>query len=258
MFFETFLADDVRYAYAKSPLLAKLFAERATIDAVSQALEVPIAKAHKGKLTDGDAKAALEQHVNHLRSMKASPWHGLSAADVAAAGLVKSTLPVATKDRAFSSTKREADLTAPVAKLMSGYGFTVFDEVSTGRCRADLLGWKDGIFSPTVIVLELKNTVKDFERGMNQVATYAGYAHEVWVACTPWAAAKCLDEHSRGKAVHAWDPMWLKNKLEGVGCGLVLVEFGQAVIVQRPRKNDVDSKRVAETRSALVGRKALV
>lgn len=57
--------------------------------------------------------------------------------------------------------------------------------------------------------------------------------------------------------MHTWDPKWLKNKLEAVGCGLVLVEAEKAHIVHRPRSNDVDAKRVAEVRTALAGRKPL-
>ena len=87
MFFETTFANKIRYAYARSPALAKLFEERATVDAVIRALGVPIATGHRGKLSDREAAAALQAHVAHLSSLRTSPWHGLNQAEIAVVGL---------------------------------------------------------------------------------------------------------------------------------------------------------------------------
>ncbi|WP_053238471.1 hypothetical protein [Sandaracinus amylolyticus] len=250
MFFETFLADDTRYAYARSPALAKLFDDRATIDAVMKVLEVPIAKGHRGKLSNDDARTALRAHVEHLRSLKTSPWHGLSSAEIAAAAVVRAELPAA-RDGVFAHLKRESDLLLPIAAYMKQYNLEVYAEVPTGRNRADVLGFKDGFFGTTIVIVELKNALPDFKRGIDQLATYAGYGTEVWTACTPWMAARVLDEHSQGRGVHRWDPTWIQQKLAAVGSGLLLVEHEKVARVQEPRKNTIDAAKVGEIRSAI-------
>lgn len=252
MFFDTLF--DIRYAYARAPLLAKLYEDRATIDAVIKSLGVPIAHGHRGKLSDDQARKTLKMYVNQVRALPGSPWHGLSAADVAAAAAIRAQLPAELRAIAFPSAKREDDLRAPVAAYMRKFLLTVYEEVPTGRNRADLFGRRRGPLGGTNVVVELKNSLPDFKRGMDQVTTYASYAHEVWIACTPWLAARYLDEHARGAAVQGWDPRWLEKKLAAVGCGLLLVEDGTVSRVHEPRGNTVDDKNAAEVRAALQGR----
>jgi hypothetical protein len=256
MFYETILASDIRYAYAQSPALAKVFEHRATIDAAMASLAVPVAAARRASLSDDEARRALTGYVHFLRSFEAGGWHGLSAGEIAAAAIVRSpTLPAELHQLAFHPMLDEEQLSAPVARYLRGRNFDVFAEVATSRKRADLVGTRWGPLGGTVVAVELKNALADFERGMDQVSTYAAYAHEVWIACTPALAASYLDAHSRGVAVLGWDPNWLEKKLAAIGCGLLLVEGTQVTKVRSPRLNGVDSRSRAEVQRVLAGRR---
>lgn len=256
MFFETILAGSIRYAYARSTVLAQVFRERVVVDAVSRTLAVPIATGRQGTLSDGEAREALRAHVVYLRGLPTSPWYGVPAAEIAAAALFRSDAPVEAKHLSFPAVACEDDLSATIASYMRSYSLNVYAEVPVGRNRVDLLGRRDLIVTDLVAV-ELKNTVEDFKRGTDQLTTYACYAHEVWVACTPHTAAAYLNDHSRGDCVHSWDPKWLDRKLDKVGAGLLLVEEGHVVRVRGPRTNWVTSKSKREIRAALTSRTAL-
>ncbi|MGH9452044.1 MAG: MmcB family DNA repair protein [Terriglobia bacterium] len=57
-----------------------------------------------------------------------------------------------------------------------------FSEVSFGRNTADLVGRARG---GEIVIVELKNGLEEFKRAFNQLAGYRGYAHRVYIACTP-------------------------------------------------------------------------
>lgn len=258
MFFETVLADGIRYAYARSPLLAKVFEQRATVDAAIGSLGVPIVEARRARLSDDEARRALKDYIQFLSSFEAGGFYRVPPPEIAAAALVRSTLPDELRRTAFHDLPDEDSLTAPVARYLIRKGYDVFLEVDTSRKRADLIGHRSGPFGGTTVAVELKNAVADFDRGMSQITTYAGYAHHVWVGCTPALAAALLDDHTKGVAVLGWDPKWLEKKLASAGCGLLLVEAGKVTEVLEPRGNSLDSRGRAEVQRLLATRKRFV
>ncbi len=70
------------------------------------------------------------------------------------------------------------------------------------------------------------------------MTTYADYAHEVYLACTPAMAAEYLRKHADSREAKRWDREAFDRKLQKLGVGMLLVE-GDA---RRTRPNDVGAQ----------------
>ncbi|MGH9895316.1 MAG: hypothetical protein ACREA0_25705, partial [bacterium] len=83
--------------------------------------------------------------------------------------------------------KREADdLLAPVGAWIREKGLEPYVEVPLGTKRIDVVGYKKGNFfvAERVIGVELKNDLVQMERGLDQMTTFAEFAHATYLACT--------------------------------------------------------------------------
>jgi hypothetical protein len=156
--------------------------------------------------------------------MRSSEWFGVVPAEIVAAHLWRG-LGARDRKMMFSAVNKEAELLRPVATWFKSKGFDVYAEVPAGRHRIDLVAINPGgIFKrPQLIAVELKNSLSQMKRGLDQMTTFGQYATEVYLACTPAMAAEYLDTHARVPGVKHWDATVLQDKLEAFGFGLLLV-----------------------------------
>ncbi len=253
-YFDRFEAEDGdRFCYARAEVLREWSANATILDAVLKELKVPIARAKAKALTDGDKRAAIAEHITHLRKLPTSAWHKVPDGEIFAAAVFRAKLPAAARKALFAPVKREADL-APVAVrwIRNHCKCDAFEEVPMGKNRADVVGFKAGgwFSDERVFAIELKNTLEELQRGLDQLATYADYAHCVIAACTPQLAARYLDAHANGRGVHAWDPKVLNNKLERLGFGLLIIEGDEAYGVVPAKERDPAESKLNEVKAS--------
>lgn len=219
-----------RHCYLPVAALEQLYKEPVVLDALIEALAVPGKPTTFKKLGDNEKRAAIEQHIEHLRRLPTSPWLGAHALEVLAAGVYSARRAIgASIEKHLFPVEREEHLAAPVTEWLKQKGLSVVPEVPLGMNRVDLLGYKDGFWSgKQVVAVELKNDLQQLKRGVDQMTTYADYAQKVYLACTPDLAASYLAANASAEHVPAWDGAVLARKLQKLSVGLLLVE-GSAV-----------------------------
>jgi len=128
-------------------------------------------------------------------------------------------------------------------------------EVPLGRRRIDVPGYKKGAFSGSgwLTAVELKNEDTQFGRAIDQMGTFAEYAHVVYLACTPAFAAEHLERNAESRGVKHWDPKVRERKLTAGGFGLLIVERDLVFEVIKPVERIPSSANVANAVNGLTG-----
>lgn len=246
------IRDDRFYCYLPGLLLRALYADPPVLDKLMDFLKVPAKnQAQLKRLPVPEKQAAIERQVSHLRSIPHSPWHNVDPPEILAASIWRSHGPKQLAD-IFSHAKLEKMLLDPVAEwLHKSRQLTPHAEIPMGTKRADVVGHAKGLlWGHTVVAVELKNDLKQFERCIDQMSTFRLYAEEVYLACTPYMAAEYLDKHANARGVRHWDPHAFNRKLESLGFGLLLVfasKDGPFVLEAiKPQRSKPDDKRLRE------------
>ena len=87
-----------------------------------------------------------------------------------------------------------------------------------------------------LLAIELKNEDAQFSRAVDQMGTYAEYANNVYLACTPAFAAEYLERNAYSRGVNQWDSCVLERKLNSGGYGLLIVERDTVFEVLSPKE----------------------
>jgi hypothetical protein len=156
--------------------------------------------------------------------------------------------------RAFFSLSKTEDRLAPIAiDWLRKPGMTVYEEVDMGPKRADLVGiMHTGMLSRLrIVAIEIKNALKELSRGADQMVTFGQYAHETYLACTPYMALEVLEKHSRGRMVSNWDSHELEARLSRSGIGLLLIVDDKAIPIHQAKRYTPGDHKIEELRSAL-------
>ena len=243
------IRDDDLYCYLGGAVLREAIQDPKVLDGLLDQLEVPGKLATLRALSSKEKLQAIERQIEHFRKMRTSIWFGVPVAEVLAASIYRSRLGNRlVLDDLFADARREEDLLDPVASWLEGQGLIAYSEVPMGRGRVDLIGYgKKGLFrSDRVVAVELKNELDQLKRGLDQMTTFADYAHVVYLAVTPALGAEFLDSHAEGRGVQRWDPDVLNRKLETFGFGLLLVEDQDVNEVVEPQERDVAKDKFGE------------
>ena len=189
--------------------------------------------------------------------MPTSVWHGVPTYEVLAASIWRAQwrvqnesqplLPPRLVQEIFARVSQEQDLLRPVSRWLLNRGIEPYMEVSLGRRRIDVLGYmSSGIgHSAALTAVELKNEDSQFARGIDQMGTFAEYAHTVYLACTPAFCAEYLDRNAESRGVNHWDPGVLERKLSAGGFGLLIVERDAVFEVLKPTERTPSSSNIA-------------
>ncbi len=248
--------DTIRFGYLRLSVLKKALDDDKLLDMLVRDLGVPGRPAVLKGLSRVEKIKAIDVQIEHFRTTPTSEWHGVSAPEVLVGVIFQSGMSDRFVMNLFSNVKNEEALRTPVTAWLRAKDLHVFDEVPLGANRTDLLGYRKGgwFTSAAHVAVELKDDLNQLKRGLDQMASYGDYAHNVYLACTPFLAAEYLVTHASGVKVKRWDGQVLDRKLEQVGSGLLLVE-GQEVFEYRiPRSRSPDSKKLEEVELALKGR----
>jgi len=226
--------DDTRYCYIRASKLLEYFADPKVIAALMLQLAVPGTAATHSHMDDNGKRAAIEAWVNNFQRTSTSYWYGCNPYEIIAAsiwrmgGIHLSGRVVRDK---FYDVAREEDLMRPVARWLQARGDTPYMEIPLGRRRIDVLGYNN---KSRLTAIELKNSDEEFRRGPDQMATFAEYAHAVYLACTPAFAAEYLERNAENRNVNRWDATLLDRKLKQGGYGLLIVERDHVFEVIKP------------------------
>jgi len=198
--------------------------------------------------------------IDHYRRMPTSVWHAVPTYDVLAASIwlaqgqeqCKVLSKRFVRDK-FAGVSREEDLQRPVSRWLLNRGFEPYQEVPLGRRRIDVLGYRASSIghSASLTAVELKNDDSQFARGIDQMGTFAEYAHAVYLACTPAFCADYLERNAYSRGVNHWDPGVLERKLIAGGFGLLIVERDAVFEVIKPAENTPSATNVAKAVNGL-------
>jgi hypothetical protein len=239
---ETTADDGERYCYLRFSKLMQLYQDPIVLDALIEQLDVPGKTSVIKRLTEREKQEAIETQIDHFRRTPTSVWNGVPTYEVLAASLWRAQfndsrdLRPKTVREIFARVSQEEDLLRPVSRWLLDRGFEPYMEVPLGRRRIDVLGHRAGGLgrSPSLMAVELKNDDIQFARGIDQMGTFAEYAHTVYLACTPAFCAEYLDRNAESKGVNHWDPSVLERKLTAGGFGLLIVERETVFEVLKP------------------------
>lgn len=249
--------DDERHSYLRVGPLKDVLRMPRVLDALIVSLGVPCKSRTVRGLSDEEKFEAIRREIEHLCSSPFSLYSGVRQGEALAAVLLESDVRCGLVDELTRPVRLERDLLAPVAAWLVGRGLSAHDEVPVGNNRVDVVGHRPtGVFRGEVVVaVELKNSLTQLRRGMDQLATYAQYAHEIWLACTPELASQYLLAHGRASSVDRWDSTILDKKLQSIGCGLLLVEGDRVYEHLAPAHREVAAGKLAEVSASMRGRK---
>ena len=239
-----------RYCYLRFSRLMQLYQDPVVLDALIEQLEVPGKTSVIKRLTEREKQEAIETQIDHFRRTPTSVWHGVATYEVLAASIWRAQdvfLPRRLVREIFARVSQEEDLLRPISKWLLNRGFEPYMEVPLGRRRIDVLGHKaSGIGrSVSLAAVELKNDDIQFARGIDQMGTFAEYAHTVYLACTPAFCAEYLDRNAESRGVNHWDPGVLERKLSVGGFGLLIVERDTVFEGLKPLERAPSSTNVA-------------
>lgn len=241
--------EEERYCYLRFSKLMQLYKDPIVLDALIEQLEVPGKASVLKRLTEREKQEAIETQIDHFRRTPTSVWHGVPTYEVLAASLWRAQfnesrdLRPRTVREIFARISQEEDLLRPVSKWLVGRGYEPYMEVPLGRRRIDVLGHMAGGIgrAASLIGIELKNEDTQFARGIDQMGTFAEYAHAVYLACTPAFCAEYLDRNTESRGVSHWDPGVLERKLNAGGFGLLIVERDTVFVVLNPTERTPSS-----------------
>lgn len=250
------MGDNERYCYLSTEGLVHVLDAPRSLDAILKHLGVHL-KANVRRSMSPEEK--LDEIVAHTKRLvdgsKNSPWRHCSGFEVLAAAIWQlrgAGLGSKLVDQAFWGVRVEEDLRTPVANWLASQGLNVHHEIRVGLRQPDLLGHRKRLLrGHQFVAVELKNELREFGRAADQMTTYADYAHEVYVACTPAMAVAYLDAHARGRGTSGWDPQVFNRKLEKLGAGLLLVEGDRVLQAQLPSEHSPIGKNVDEVLAEL-------
>lgn len=237
--------DSVRFCGLRIDVIAEALNDPKVVDALMVEARVKGKPAHLKALSLAEKLAAIEHEIGVSKSTKTSEWYDVPEAEILAAHLWNASESNRRLQHLFCEVRKERDLLAPVAAWLRKRGLDAFQEVHLGRCRVDALGHREGGFlkSKRSVAVELKNEHEQVKRGLDQIATYRDYCHEVYMACTPGMVADQLVRHVEGKAVRRWDHDVFYRRLWDLGFGLLIVEGRNVYEFIQPREiRPTDSK----------------
>lgn len=245
------VSDDDRLCYLTIGRLRTALDETRVLDALMDDLEVPGKPNVLKALSPREKLDCIIRQADFFGSSKTSLWFGVRSGDILVAKLWQSSLSNKFVERElFSSVTREAQLLEPVARWLVAHQLEPHAEISMGKKRADLVGHREpaflGLRARELVAVELKNDIKEMERAIDQMTTYAEYAHRVYLACTPALAIEYLDDHASSRGAKHWDSEILDRKLGKLGLGLLIVEGHSVTEHLKPRPNVVTTKSLDE------------
>jgi hypothetical protein len=221
--------DATRYCYLRLRRLKEAIKDPRIVDALMRELEVPTDGA--GASSARKKMAAIELHIDRLRAVKASVWYGVPPAEVLSAAIFSARkMANGAVDGLFNEVARKEDLARPMTLWLGVTGFKIYEGLPPGLPRVDLIGYQGGrlMTKPRILGIELLNESSELAPTLERMTTFAEHAHAMYLACTPAFAAELLVANVNEPHVDHWDPAALRNKLAGLGFGLLLVE-GDAV-----------------------------
>ncbi len=248
--------EPARHCFLRTELLRQYAEDERLLTLLASELNVP-GKPQAMKSLDAKEKFKLiTKQIAHLTSTKSSPWHKVDDREVFAAAIWKVKVPKDAAGReALNSVRAESALLQPCREWLSTEGYEPHNEVPMGTARVDVLGYRRstmmGLRPERVVAIELKNERAQLKRGLDQMTTYALYAHETYLACTPAFAADYLWYHVQSRAVQAWDAFLLRKKLESFGFGLLLVEGTQVYNVIQARRRACEASKLNEIKAVI-------
>jgi hypothetical protein len=256
-------AETTRFCYARVATLEKALKNSRILDGLIKQLQVPGKSALHKAMSDREKLRAIEEQIESYTRAQTSIWYKVNPAEVLAASIFRATLSGALPQKAgvelWCAVRKENALAGPVAAWLKTYKLQTYLEVPMGSCRADVVGYRaGGLLSDRLsVVVELKNEREQLKRGLDQMTTFAEYAHETYLACTPFFAASYLDHHAEGVKVKHWDADVLKRKGEAFGVGLLLVEGDDVYEVLKPKRRVPADRHLDDLRLALSTARAL-
>ncbi len=242
-------SEKTRYAYAKKDELLEAVLNPRNLGPLMATLEVPGKPATLKRLSADEKLEAISHQIEHLKAAPTSFWHGLDELDILAGAFWRAQITKAARHRMWPSVRKEADLLLPMSRALEADGYQPFKEISTGRRRVDILGFKRSGFifkTDKLVAVELKNDFQELKKGFNQMTTYTSYANLVYLGCTPALCVQFLDEHTKGRRVKKWDPNALDEKLRRAGLGLSLIEGEETEDVIDAKWFEIDDEKKVE------------
>jgi len=247
--------DNERRCYLRVSKLKEAARMPKVLDALLKELKVPGKSSVLRSLSDDDKFDAIVKQLKHESESTTGYWHKSAHGEILAGSIWRCNAignNLVLRDM-FSNVRRECDLLNPVGKWLRRQGLEAHAEIPMGRKRTDVVGYRPprlgGLLSPTLVAVELKNEMKEMERAIDQMTSYADYAHCVYLACTPAMAAEYLEAHADARGVKHWDSEVLDRKLKKLGFGLLLIEGSEISEYRKPRENQVPKKNIDEVRS---------
>jgi hypothetical protein len=237
--------DDTRYCYIRASKLMEYYADPRVISALMEQLQVPGTAATHNHMAENEKRAAIEAWIDNFRQTRTSFWYETNPHEIIAASIWRMR-GIHLSDRVvrdkFYDVAREEDLLRPVAHWLEARGETPYMEIQLGRRRIDVLGYNN---KNRLTAIELKNSDEQFRRGPDQMATFAEYAHAVYLACTPAFAADYLERNAENRSVNRWDATLLDRKLKQGGYGLLIVERDHVFEVIKPLEQNPSDEKVS-------------
>lgn len=248
--------EDLRHCYLRHTKLMEYYSDPTVLSALIEQLQVPGTASTLKRMSDAEKKQAIESQIDHFRQTPNSFWYGVPQLEVLAASIWRARgvhLKMRLVADKFYAVAREEDLMRPVAQWLTARGDEAYMEIPLGRRRIDVLGYnKAGLISSArLTAVELKNSDEQFRRGPDQMATFAEYAHSVYLACTPAFAAEYLERNADNRNVNHWDPCLLDRKLKQCRFGLLIVERNKVFEVIRPAEQTVADAKIGKIVSGL-------
>lgn len=246
------------FAYLPVPILETLVDDAAFLDLLLATSGVTTKASSLKAMSVEEKRRAVKTIVESHKNQPGAVTHGLHELEILAVLLGQATaaakMPAKYVKMLWPSVKKEADLLAPVAAHYRTEKYEVYREIPMGRKRVDILCHKPAGFlrAEHLIAIELKNSLAELKRGIDQLTTFADYAHSVYLACTPALAVEFLTDHASARGVHKWDPKALENKLSRAGIGLLIVRENDVFEVARARASKLKEEKRAELTAHMI------
>jgi hypothetical protein len=240
--------DRTRHCYLRLRRLKEALKDPAILEALSQELQVP--SAGPGTLSSRQKLAAIERQIDGLRGDKTSTWHDVAPPEVLAAAMFSARARAGgAVDKLFSAATRKEELAPPIVNWLGLVGFAPYTQFPAGVTRTDFVAFHVAQFltKPRIMGIELLIDPALLPDALSRMTECANHTHTMYLACTPATAAAILLAHATAPGVSRWDPSMLREKLAGLGFGLLIVE-GDAVSESLPAKEKkLDLQAVAKS-----------